>query len=97
MGEFDGFFRTHATPVWNYLRRLTGDPIGAMHRHAGATAHGDAIDQRNIGLRKVPDGGIELVFRGEERLRRCHILQTHLVNGADVAPGTEGAPGRSIM
>src|SRR5436309_3497823 len=26
MGEFDGFFRTHATPVWNYLRRLTGDP-----------------------------------------------------------------------
>jgi RNA polymerase sigma-70 factor (ECF subfamily) len=26
MGEFDAFFRTHATPVWNYLRRLTGDP-----------------------------------------------------------------------
>jgi len=25
MGEFDAFFRTHATPVWNYLRRLTGD------------------------------------------------------------------------
>jgi len=25
MGEFDDFFRTHATPVWNYLRRLTGD------------------------------------------------------------------------
>jgi RNA polymerase sigma-70 factor, ECF subfamily len=26
MGEFDEFFRTTATPVWNYLRRLTGDP-----------------------------------------------------------------------
>jgi len=26
MGEFDAFFRTHATPVWNYLHRLTGDP-----------------------------------------------------------------------
>jgi len=26
MGEFDDFFRTHAPPVWNYLRRLTGDP-----------------------------------------------------------------------
>jgi RNA polymerase sigma-70 factor (ECF subfamily) len=26
MGEFDAFFRTHAQPVWNYLRRLTGDP-----------------------------------------------------------------------
>jgi RNA polymerase sigma-70 factor (ECF subfamily) len=25
MGEFDAFFRTHAPPVWNYLRRLTGD------------------------------------------------------------------------
>jgi RNA polymerase sigma-70 factor (ECF subfamily) len=25
MGDFDAFFRTHATPVWNYLRRLTGD------------------------------------------------------------------------
>ena len=25
MGEFDGFFAAHATPVWNYLRRLTGD------------------------------------------------------------------------
>jgi RNA polymerase sigma-70 factor (ECF subfamily) len=26
MGDFDAFFRTHAAPVWNYLRRLTGDP-----------------------------------------------------------------------
>jgi RNA polymerase sigma-70 factor (ECF subfamily) len=26
MGEFDAFFRTYATPVWNYLRRLSGDP-----------------------------------------------------------------------
>ena len=26
MGEFDDFFRTQAPPVWNYLRRLTGDP-----------------------------------------------------------------------
>src|SRR6185503_2241884 len=25
MGEFDGFFGAHAAPVWNYLRRLTGD------------------------------------------------------------------------
>lgn len=25
MGDFDGFFRTQAQPVWNYLRRLTGD------------------------------------------------------------------------
>jgi len=25
MSDFDGFFRTHGTPVWNYLRRLTGD------------------------------------------------------------------------
>ena len=25
MGEFDEFFGTHAGPVWNYLRRLTGD------------------------------------------------------------------------
>lgn len=25
MGEFDAFFQAHATPVWNYLRRLTGD------------------------------------------------------------------------
>ena len=26
MGEFDAFFQAHAPPVWNYLRRLTGDP-----------------------------------------------------------------------
>jgi RNA polymerase sigma-70 factor (ECF subfamily) len=26
MGEFDAFFNAHATPIWNYLRRLTGDP-----------------------------------------------------------------------
>lgn len=25
MGEFDGFFGAHAAPIWNYLRRLTGD------------------------------------------------------------------------
>lgn len=25
MGEFDAFFAEHARPVWNYLRRLTGD------------------------------------------------------------------------
>lgn len=25
MGEFDGFFQAQAGPVWNYLRRLTGD------------------------------------------------------------------------
>ena len=25
MGEFDDFFRAHAPPIWNYLRRLTGD------------------------------------------------------------------------
>jgi RNA polymerase sigma-70 factor (ECF subfamily) len=26
MGEFDAFFAAHSQPVWNYLRRLTGDP-----------------------------------------------------------------------
>jgi len=26
MGDFDAFFGVHAPPVWNYLRRLTGDP-----------------------------------------------------------------------
>ena len=26
MGDFDSFFAEHAKPVWNYLRRLTGDP-----------------------------------------------------------------------
>lgn len=26
MGEFDAFFKAHAPAVWNYLRRLTGDP-----------------------------------------------------------------------
>jgi RNA polymerase sigma factor (sigma-70 family) len=26
MGEFDAFFRDQSQPVWNYLRRLTGDP-----------------------------------------------------------------------
>src|SRR5438105_2616247 len=26
MGDFDAFFRTAAPAVWNYLRRLTGDP-----------------------------------------------------------------------
>jgi len=25
MGDFDAFFAAHARPVWNYLRRLTGD------------------------------------------------------------------------
>jgi RNA polymerase sigma-70 factor (ECF subfamily) len=25
MGEFDAFFAAHSQPVWNYLRRLTGD------------------------------------------------------------------------
>lgn len=26
MAEFDVFFRDHAPSIWNYLRRLTGDP-----------------------------------------------------------------------
>ncbi len=26
MGEFDAFFAEHSRPVYNYLRRLTGDP-----------------------------------------------------------------------
>jgi len=25
MGDFDAFFAEHSRPVWNYLRRLTGD------------------------------------------------------------------------
>jgi RNA polymerase sigma-70 factor (ECF subfamily) len=26
MGDFEAFFGVHGQPVWNYLRRLTGDP-----------------------------------------------------------------------
>jgi RNA polymerase sigma-70 factor (ECF subfamily) len=26
MGDFEAFFAEHSRPVWNYLRRLTGDP-----------------------------------------------------------------------
>src|SRR5579862_647933 len=26
MGDYDAFFAEHSGPVWNYLRRLTGDP-----------------------------------------------------------------------
>ena len=45
---------------------------GAVHRHADAAAHADAVDQRDIGLRIGRDQQVERVFLAEERLdRRC--------------------------
>ena len=32
------------------LKAVAGDAVRAVHRHADTAAHGDAVDQRHVGL-----------------------------------------------
>ena len=68
-----------------------GDAVAAMHRHADAAAHHHAMQQRDIGLGKVLDGGVENVFVAVEiqRIRRARLAG--FVQRANVAAGAECA------
>jgi len=45
---------------------LRDDAVAAVGGNAEATAHGDAVDKRNVGFRKVGDIAVHDVFGGEE-------------------------------
>jgi len=45
---------------------LGGDPVGPVHRNAGAAAHRDPVDDREIGLREAMDMPDDLVFLAKE-------------------------------
>src|ERR1051325_1654108 len=75
-------------------RTFGGDPVPAVHRDAGAPAHRDAIDERQIRLREpvyMPD---DLVLFAEENRSQLAIAgdaASGLVNCPDIAAGAEGA------
>lgn len=77
MGEFDEFFKTHAPPIWNYLRRLTGDSERSADlfqriflkawRHFGTCSPGSG--RAWIFTIAVNEARDELRRRGRDRVR----------------------------
>ena len=64
----------------------------AVHRHADAAAHDDAVDQRDIRLAVVLDRRVERIFVAPE-LQRLVVAAglAEIVEMADIAAGREGA------
>ncbi len=83
--EADAHFRHGEEVVW------TRKPVRAMQRDAHATAHHDAIDQRDIGLGVVLDDRVQPVFPRPE-IERDIVLSgaAEIMHQADVAPRAEG-------
>ena len=74
------------------LEAVAGDAMRAVHRHADAAAHHDAVDQRDVGLAVILDRGVERIFVAPE-LQRLVVLAgaAEIVERADVAAGRERA------
>ena len=75
-------------------RALGRDSISAVDRDAGAAAHRDPVDDRDIGLRVAADAADQLVFLTEKRGRQGVVAgeaATRFVDRPDVTAGAEGA------
>ena len=73
---------------------LGSDPIGAVDRDPGAAAHGDAVDDREVGFREAVDLPDDLVFFAKEHRGEFAVAgdaAAGLVDRPDVAAGAEGA------
>ena len=51
-------------------RSLGGDAVGAVDRNAGAAAHRDPVDDRDVGLGEMVDAADQLVFFAKEHGRQ---------------------------
>jgi len=69
---------------------LRKDAMRTMHGDAGAAAHHIAMHQRDIGLRKMPDRGIETIFIAEEGGER-RAVAADIISAAHIAAGAKGA------
>ena len=74
------------------LEAVAGNAMRAVHRHADAAAHDDAVDQRHIGLAESLDRGVERIFLAAE-VQRLLVPAgaAQIVERANVAAGGEGA------
>ncbi len=75
---------------------LVGDAMAPMHRDADASAHHEAVQERNIGLGIVLDPCVQdvLVAIEIENVGRCRLAR--FVQSADVPAGAEGALARAL-
>ncbi len=77
------------------LKTIAGDAVRPMHRNADTASHDDAVDQRDVGLGIMLDGGVEDVFLPPE-LQRLALAAgaAELVDVAQIATRRKRAPGR---
>ena len=76
---------------------LGHDPVRAVHRDADAAAHGDAVEQRDVGLREMVQARVHRVFEGVEARRgRDPLAGQDAVQPADVAAGAERPLARAL-
>ena len=70
---------------------IAGNTMRAMHRHADAAAHRNAVDQRDVGLAVILDRGIERIFVAPELQRFIVAARlAEIVKRANVAAGGKG-------
>ena len=77
------------------LKTIAGDTVRPMHRNADTAAHDDAVDQRDIGLGIMLDGGVEDVLLPPE-LQRLALAAgaAELVDVAQITTRRKRTPGR---
>ena len=71
-------------------RMLAHHPIAPMHRQSHAAAHGDTVDQSEIGLSVVADERVQPVFVMPEAVSVVLAGLSRLRKAADIAAGAEG-------
>ncbi len=67
------------------------DAVRAMNRDADTTAHGNAVENGEIGLGEALDLNVQPVFDGEKRLAGLAIAAAAFGDHADIAAGAETA------
>jgi hypothetical protein len=64
-------------------------PVAAVHRHADAPAHDDAVDQRDVRLGKALDQRVQHVLAAKEPEHLGVLRPAPVIERADVAAGAE--------
>src|SRR3546814_8329187 len=70
---------------------VAGDAMAAVHRDADPAAHGDAVDQRHIGLAEGVDQPVEAVLLAEKDLGQGIAAAAGQPHRAHVAAGAASA------
>ena len=67
-----------------------GQPVAAMHRHARAAAHHDAMQQRDIGFGISADQGVQVIFVAQQCRARIAAVH-HRLRTARMSPPAQKA------